>query len=105
LVEIPHDQASWDRWSWHHRQSHDAIIAKLQTMGRPLANYIVEPINWNATELFLQNNSQLHLDMTAALGLQSVDLEDVDLRNQNQLQAWIWLHFQDHRNVEAALGL
>lgn len=105
LAEIPRDENSWSRWCFHHRTSHEAIIAKLRELGRPLTYYIVEPINWAQPELFLQSNSEMHIDMTAAVGLQSTNLQDVDLKDERQLIAWIFLHAQDHRNVESALGL
>lgn len=105
LAEIPKTPEQWARWAWSHRLSHDAIIAAATAAGRPLTNYIVEPINWQAPDIFLQANSQLHLDMCAATGLQSVNLQDVNLKDDRQLVGWIWSHLLEHRDVEAALGV
>jgi hypothetical protein len=54
---------------------------------------------------FLQNNSQLHDDMNVALGLQSNNLEDADLSQQNELLAWIQFHYQEHFDAETKAGL
>ena len=105
LLEIPRTREQWERWSYHHRTSHEAIIQKLASQGVSLTEYIVEPIDWLHPDIFLQNNQQMHLDMTSATGVQSVDLQDVDLRQENQLVAFVWLHYQDHFTVETALGL
>jgi hypothetical protein len=43
--------------------------------------------------------------MNGQLGLQSVDLEDVDLKDPRQLQAWINFEYQELYAASAALGI
>lgn len=106
LAEIPRTKEQWDRWSYANRLEHQSILAAIQAKGGGnLPYYIIEPINFQQFDIFLQNHQQLHLDMTAAVGVQSVDLQDVDLKNESQMVSWIWLHQLDHRNVSEALGI
>ena len=43
--------------------------------------------------------------MNAILGLQSTDIQDVDLQDEKQLQSWINLHYLEHYYAEAKLGI
>jgi len=106
LLEIPRTREQWDRFSWHHRSSHTAIRQAIRSQkGVHLPEYILEPIDFNRFVDFLQANSQTHIDMLSVLGIQGEDLQDVDVRNENQLVAWSWLHYLDHYNAEKALGI
>jgi hypothetical protein len=106
IANTPQTNDEWTRWSFDHRDSHDRIRAAiLKQNGVNLSDYQIDPINPNSTTDFLQNNSQLHGDMNGVLGLQSADLQDVDLGDQKQLQAWIQLHYLEHYYAETKLGI
>lgn len=106
LLEIPRTQEQWERWNFHHRTSHDDIRQGIEAQGGAnLPDYVIDPINFERFADFLQANSQLHIDMTAALGIQSENLQDVDIRKENELVAWIAIHYQDHFSSESALGI
>jgi hypothetical protein len=106
LQEIPRTREAWDRFSWHHRSSHVAIRQAIQARGGPnLPDYQLDPINFDRFTDFLQSNSQTHIDMNGALGLQSVDLQDVDIRQENQLVSWTNLHYLEHYAAEMALKI
>lgn len=105
LENIPKSDSDWKFWAWHHRDSHNRIrSAILRKKGLNLTDYQIEPINPNDMTSFLQNNSSLHDDMNSALGLQSTDLQDANLGNERELDAWIKLHWQEHQNAEQASG-
>jgi hypothetical protein len=106
LWEIPRTQQAWDFWSFHHKLSHEAIHQAIaQKHGLNLPVYPLYPINTNRITDFLQANQQTHLDMDAVLQLQGTDLLEVDVRNESQLSAWIYLHVREHIAAEKALGL
>ena len=106
LRNIPKTPTEWLHWAWNHRDSHDRIRAAIVAKGGPrLIDYQIEPINQNAMKQFLQNNSQLHIDANSVLGLQSADLLDANLSDQRQLAAWIDSQYQEHFNMETALGI
>lgn len=105
LSNIPHTDEEWKLWAWDHRDSHNRIRrAILSTYGVSLTDYQVEPINPNDMTSFLQNNSNLHDDMNSVLELQSSDLQDANLQEPRELDAWIKLHSQEHYYAEAKLG-
>lgn len=106
LENFPKSASDWLRFAFDHRDSHDRIRAAIKTKyGVDLTDYQIEPMNPEATDLFLQNNSSLHSDMNSILKTQSSDLQDVDFQDEKQLQGWILLHYQEHVNAEQALGI
>lgn len=106
LLEIPRDANAWNRFSWHHRSSHTAIRQAILAKGGPnLPEYQLDPINPSAFKDFLQANQQSHIDMLGSLGIQSSDIQDVDITKENELISWTFLHYQDHYSAEKALGL
>jgi hypothetical protein len=60
-----------------------------------LTEYQLYPINFNRFHDFLENNSQAHDDFNSVLGLQSSDIEELDPKDRNKLQAWIYLNFKE----------
>jgi hypothetical protein len=106
LLNTPKSDREWDVWSFHNRTSHLAIIQAIQTQKNiTLTQYQLDPISPKAVPDFLQRNSQSHIDMNSVLNLQTVDLQDVDLKNRRQLEAWIFLHWKEHSDAEQSLGI
>ena len=106
LQNIPRTGEEWNRWSYDHRDSHNRIRAAIQLRyGLSLVDYQIDPIDPSNTTLFLQNNASLHGDMNGALGLQSADLEDVNMGDPRELEAWIRLHYLEHFYAEQKLGV
>jgi hypothetical protein len=60
-----------------------------------LTEYTLYPISADHFQDFLQNNSQAHDDFNSVLGLQSSDIEELDPKDQNKLQEWIYLNYQE----------
>jgi hypothetical protein len=106
LENLPTTPGQWNSWSFDHKDSHDRIRqAIFAQYGVNLSDYQVDPIDPTAPTLFLQNNSQLHSDMNGVLGLQSADLQDVNLGDQRQFEAWLRLHWQEHTYAESKLRI
>ena len=105
LMNIPHSNDDWARWSWNHRLSHDRIRQAIKAKySYNLTDFLIEPMDAKAMQDFLQNNSQLHTDMNATLQLPGINLHDANLSNQNQLEAWINYHYLEHFDAESKLG-
>ena len=106
VLNIPHTNDDWSKWSWDHRLSHNRIRAGIQTAyGINLSDYEIDPIDPQHFEDFLQNNSQLHTDMNGVLKLFGIDLLDANLSQDNQKVSWINFHFYEHFYAEAKLGV
>ena len=106
LLNVPHTNDEWSRFAFDHRDSHDRIRAAIQKKyGTNLTDYQIEPMNPNDMQDFLYNNSQLHDDMNAALGLQGTNLDIVDLSQDNERASWINFHYLEHYYAEQKLGI
>lgn len=104
LLNIPETEQEWDTWSRSHRSSHDKIRQAIQAQqGTNLTDYQIDPINFGSIDFFLQNNAQLHQDMTRALGSQGSDLDEVDFEDAEAKKEWIYYHYLEHQTVEQAL--
>lgn len=106
LYNVPAVVREWNTWSWSHAASHKKILQAIAAQkGRNLTEYQVDPINFLDVGLFLNNNQQAHNDMLAVLGISGSDLTQVDIKDKNQLRAWIDLHADEHRDAEMALNI
>lgn len=106
VLNIPETEEQWSIWSYNHRLSHNAIRAAiLAQYNVNLDDYQIDPIGTDDIVAWLDRNSQLHDDMNAVLKLQGQDLQDVDLKDKNQKQAWVWLHYLEHNTAEQKLNI
>lgn len=106
LLNAPKTKDEWDRFTLHHRTSHDLIRQAIRAQsGTDLPDLVLDPIALDQPKQWLQANQQLHTDMNTVLQLPSIDLEDIDVTQENQLQAWVFLHYQEHRTAEDRLGI
>ncbi len=67
--------------------------------------YQLDPINFKDPADFIWRHAQTHTDMNGALGLQSIDLSELDIKDPNKVAAWIYSQYQEHNNVHEALGI
>lgn len=106
LLNVPKSQQDWDYWSYNHRTSYQQICQAISNQKSVLlTDYQVDPIASNDVPGFLERNSQLHIDMNTVLGLITTDLEDADFSKKEELESWIFLHYQEHFNAEQSLGI
>jgi hypothetical protein len=106
LLEPPRTAEDWQRWGWHHRISHQAIRSGVLTKtGKHLTDYILEPINLGDLATFFQRNGQSHIDEAGVLGTTLFDLQEVDVRNEANFRAFVYLHWQAHTAEEQAAGV
>jgi len=106
LMNVPKTDAEWRQFSYDHRDSHDRIRAAIKKKyGVDLTDYVIDPINPDSLQQFLQDNASLHTDMNGILKSQSSDLLDVDINDPKQLDSWINLNYQEHQNAEQLLGI
>ena len=106
LLNVPKTDAEWRQFSYDHRDSHDRIRAAIKKKyGVDLTDYVIDPINPDSLQQFLQDNASLHTDMNGILKSQSSDLLDVDINDPKQFDSWINLNYQEHQNAEQLLGI
>lgn len=106
LLNVPQTDDEWQIFSWNHRFSHQQIINTIASKtGIRLTDWQLDPINPYDVPGFLERNSQAHIDMNNILGLQTIDLQDVNFQDYNQKQAWFFLHFLEHYDAETRLNI
>jgi len=106
LLNVPRTENDWNVWSQAHRQSHDAIRQAIQAQKNVFTmDYPLEPIDFREIKGWLQRNSQTHIEQTGAVGLQSHDIQDVDFQDEAAKVSWVSIHFQEHFDLEQALGI
>ncbi len=104
LLNIPSDPASWSIWGFAHRDQHTLARIAIQSIYQVnLTEYPLDPIDLTDINNFLTWNEQAHDDINAVLGTQSSNLNQTDLSDPAQLQAWIYLHFLEHQNWSSVL--
>lgn len=106
LINTPKNPQDWEYWSWNNRDQINSINQAIQVQGNiNLPEYDLYPINFDKFTEWLERKSQAHQDFNAVLGLQSSDLKDVNVKDEKQLQGWIFLGYQELYSASAALGI
>lgn len=104
LLNVPKNKDEWESWSWANKTILLKIRAAIQTKYNVnLTEYQIYPIDFNKFQDFLWNNSQYHNDFNSTLNLQSSDLTSVNIKNESQLQNWIYLNFHEIENASNVL--
>ena len=106
LLNTPRDDGEWQGWTFNHAQDHLKIIQAIKQQANiNLAEYQLDPVNFNDPTSFIRWHSLAHTDMNGVLGLQSIDLSEVDIKDENKLQAWIYSNYQEHNNAHERLKI
>lgn len=105
LLNIPNTDEDWLTWGKHHANDHIEIIEAIaKQKGVNLAQYVLYPIDLSDPG-FLERHQQTHLDMDNALGVQSANLQDVDLSDEKQKIAWAYANYQEHFDARSELAI
>lgn len=67
--------------------------------------YQLDPINFENPIDFVRKHALAHTDMNGSLGLQSMDLTEVNIQDENKVQAWIYSNYEEHNSVHQRLGI
>ena len=107
LLNSPRSDVDWSIWSFSNQQAVIEIQRAIVGKGGPsLPQYQLDPIAAaDGRRQFLEWNAQSHIDFNAELGLSGVDLQSVDLDQENQRQAWVFLNYQELYTACSKLGI
>lgn len=106
LLNTPRTPSDFEEFFFSNRLQIDAIQkAILQQKNVNLTQYVLYPVSQDDFKGFLEANQQSHEDFNSVLGLQSSDLESVDLKDEKQLTAWTYLNYQELYSASAALKI
>ena len=105
-LNSPKSEVEWEQWSLANAdavaQIRQAILAQ---KGVTLPAYAIQPIPFNDIDSWLNNIQQGQNDFTAVLRQPAFDLTGVDLKDDNQRDAWIWLNYKAMSAACEALGI
>jgi hypothetical protein len=106
LLNIPKNENEWDVFAFNNREQNTIIRqAILAQKNINLTEYQLYPIDFTHFDYWLEQNQQAHSDFNSALGLQSSDIEELDPKNDQQLQAWVYLQYQELFSASQALKI
>lgn len=93
-------------WSWAHWQHHLEIAQAIQAQfGSNLTLYPLYPIPIKNLDSWLLRHQQYHDDMNSVLGLNGVDLQTVNFKQEKEAKIWVQFNFNEHRDAATKLRI
>lgn len=106
LLNTPTDQPSWDQWAFNFQAQIVEINAAILSQKKvSLPSYQLNPIPFYALDQWLERMSNALSGITGTLGLQSADVENVDLEDPAARQSWIWNVYHQVNSARQALTI
>ena len=94
-----------EEFSFSNQDHHIQIIKSLRRQGHDLTQYTLDPITPEDQARWARQHAQMHLDMNAALGVNSSDLSGVDFSKPDMIASWVTTHANEHFVAAQRLGL
>lgn len=106
LLNTPQVDTDWDRYSFDLAQNlYDIRLAIQFKKHINLPQYQIYPIPRNDVTEWLQRVSQSFNDFTSVLGIQSADIENVNLADQRARIGWAYQIYSEVNAARQALGI
>lgn len=106
LQNVPQTDQEWLAFSFANQDHHNLLNAALNTQkGVNNPPTVLDPIAFFDFQNWLRRHAQAHSVYDTTLNLLASDFTSVDIKDKNQLEAWIFLHWSDHQQVAAKLGV
>jgi hypothetical protein len=106
LSKVPELDSDWQIFSFNLREEvrrcNEAILAQRNVS---LPDFQLDPIPFGHETDWLTNVSQAVGALCSILGINSQDLFNVDLKDQNARAGWIFSLYTEVRDAEAALQI
>jgi hypothetical protein len=105
LFNVPETQADWSTWTFIHSAHHRDIAAAIfQQLSLTVPDAILDPVDIS-DEGWLERHQAIHFAMDVILGIASYNLDEVDLTNKDEREAWVFLNAVEHRQAAGILGI
>ena len=105
MYSVPQSEADFMTFSFANQDHHRLVVTSLNKQGYDLTTYQLDPVPTFDLATWLQRHQQAHNDLNSALGTTGTDLTDLDIKNKQQLSAWIFLHVQEHIQWQNKTGI
>ena len=103
------DRPGFGRWLIGHARQHLNYIAAFAAQSpsivlsdHPLMRFGESPLE---QKFWLQDHSVVHQEIRGYLGIDGIDLAEVDFTKPDQFQSWLDDHGSEHETIDQALGL
>ena len=105
ILEPPAAPSGMQEWFFAHARDHEEIINAIQAQtGIKLTVYNLDQADKDMA-LWMERHSQTHNDMNGVVGVAGSDLDIVDWKDPNQVEAWLYGNYQEHLGVRTALKI
>lgn len=106
LFDITASDASLGQFFFWNAQDHIEISQAVQAQKSVnLFQRVLDPVDKEAIDTWMELHQQSHNDINAVLGLSGNDLSDLDFSNERRVREWINLHAQEHQAMRQALKI
>lgn len=97
LLNAPSTPTEQLKWSFSNADAHSRIVTAIRSqIGTVLTPFVLDPIPEFDRQNWLRRHQQAHTDFTAVLGIDGSDLSEVNWQDQEEREAWVQLHFEEH---------
>lgn len=96
-----------DVWAFSNQDNHRLIISEIQKqLNLQLSVRQLDPMPFDENlEFWLQKHQQSHNDFTSVLGIEGADLTELNFKDRREIDAWTFLHANEHRLANQILGV
>jgi len=106
LFDITASDASLAQFFFWNAQDHIEIRQAIQAQkGVNLFARVLDPVDKDAIDAWMELHQQTHNDVNEVLGLSGTDLSELDFSNHARVREWINLHAQEHQAMRQALKI
>ena len=97
LLNVPgtdEERAIWLSTHMAHHRDINRVIYQITKFS--LSEYVLDPLNIDNPGSWADQHQQMHTEMDTVLGIQGLNLLEVDWKDRGKLSSWIFDHFQEH---------
>ena len=106
LTQYPRTKTDWARWAFCNMAHHRDIIRLItRDQNIQLDEYVLDPIDRANFPRWLEGHQIMHNQMNAALDVESTALNQVNLRDPEDVANWLLRHANEHIRAGDILNL
>ena len=109
LANIPGTPEEFLQWSFAHANHHANINAAVYNqLGIVLPSFVLDPFNPDDAEsaqTWAYQHQLMHQNQNAVLGIEGLDLTEVDWQDPGNRASWINSNFSEHFQASNFLGI
>ena len=106
IQNVPRDNAELQDWSFAHMTQHRDINRKImEVYNIRVDEFSLDPIPIDSMDIWLDQHQQMHNQQNKILKISGNALVDVNWKDNDELEEWIWMHADEHNRAATILGI